>query len=246
MVSLRVENLSLVYRLRRRPTLRRRSQVAVAGGDQRIVANGQKRSVVALSGVDFELKAGDRLGLVGPNGSGKTTLLKVLFGVFEPTSGAVHVDGRVDALFNVSLGFRHEATGRRNIVLRGLINGWSERQIDERIDEIIEFSELGDFIDLPLKAYSQGMATRLAFAVATSLDPEILLMDEWIGAGDTSFQAKAKQRMSDLAEKAGIIVLASHNHGLIQRNCNKVLQLKYGHVERFYDNIAEFAADQNA
>jgi ABC-type polysaccharide/polyol phosphate transport system ATPase subunit len=242
MVSLRVENLSLVYRLRRRPTLRRRSQLPVTSGDQRIVAHGRKRSVVALSGVDFELNAGDRLGLVGPNGSGKTTLLKVLYGVFEPTTGAVYVDGRVDALFNVSLGFRKEATGRRNIVLRALINGWSENQINERIDEIIEFSELGDFIDLPLKAYSQGMATRLAFAVATSLDPEILLMDEWIGAGDAKFQEKAGQRMADLANRAGIIVLASHNHDLIRRNCNKVLELELGHVSKFYDNIEDFGS----
>lgn len=242
MVSLRVENLSLVYRLRRRPTLRRRDRSSLTSGDKRIIVNGQKRYIAALAGVDFELKAGDRLGLVGRNGSGKTTLLKVLYGIFEPTTGSVDVNGRIDALFNVNLGFRQEATGRRNIVLRGLINGWSEKQIDERIDEIIEFSELGEFIDLPLKAYSQGMATRLAFAVATSLDPEILLMDEWIGAGDAKFQEKAGQRMADLANRAGVVVLASHNHDLIRRNCNKVLELELGLVSKFYDNVKDFGS----
>jgi ABC-type polysaccharide/polyol phosphate transport system ATPase subunit len=240
MVSLRAENLSLVYRLRRRPTLRRRTQHALRSSDQRIITNGHKRYIAALAGVEFELKAGDRLGLVGPNGSGKTTLLKTLFGVFEPTTGSIEVNGRIDALFNVNLGFRQEATGRRNIVLRGLINGWSEKQIDDRVDEIIEFSELGEFVDLPLKSYSQGMATRLAFATATSLDPEILLIDEWIGAGDANFQEKAGQRMADLANRAGIVVLASHNHSLIRRNCNKVLELDFGRVKAFYDNIDDF------
>jgi ABC-type polysaccharide/polyol phosphate transport system ATPase subunit len=196
--------------------------------------------ITALNGVSFHLKAGDRLGLVGPNGSGKTTLLKVLYGIYEPTAGHVETRGRIDALFNINLGFRPEATGRRNIFLRGLINGWTAESIEARTEEIIEFSELGDFIDMPLKTYSQGMAARLAFAAATSLDPEILLMDEWIGAGDADFQAKARLRMTELSQKAGIIVLASHNHGLIKNNCNKILELEAGRVAHFYDNVDEF------
>src|SRR5690606_20252120 len=117
-----------------------------------------------LDGVSFTLQAGDRLAIVGPNGAGKTTLLKVIYGIFAPTSGRVDVTGRIDALFNINLGFRREATGRRNILLRGLINGWSKREIERRIDQIVGFSELGDFIDMPFKTYSQGMAARLAFA----------------------------------------------------------------------------------
>ncbi len=189
--------------------------------------------VEALDNLSFSLESGDRLGLVGTNGAGKTTLLKVLYGIYEPTRGRVDVVGRTDALFNINLGFRKEASGRRNIVLRGLINGWNMSQINERMEEIIEFSELGDFIDLPLKTYSQGMAARLAFSVATALDPEILLMDEWIGAGDPEFQLKARRRMSLLAEKAGIIVLASHNHSLLQRTCNKILELESGQLKAF-------------
>lgn len=193
-----------------------------------IDGTGRNRYVTALEGLNFELRAGDRLGLVGANGSGKTTLLKVIHGIYEPTDGSVEVGGRVDALFNINLGFRREATGRRNIVLRGLINGWNRDQIEERMEEIIAFSELGDFIDMPFKSYSQGMAVRLAFSIATSLDPEILLMDEWIGAGDPSFREKARKRMQALADKAGIIVLASHNSELIRRTCNCMLELNAG------------------
>ncbi|MDN5874795.1 MAG: sugar ABC transporter ATP-binding protein, partial [Sinobacteraceae bacterium] len=131
--------------------------------------------------------------------------------IYEPTAGTVEIEGRVDALFNINLGFRREATGRRNIELRGLINGWSSQEIDNHMEEIIAFSELGKFIDMPFKTYSQGMAARLAFSIATSFDPEILLMNEWIGAGDMKFQEKSRMRMEELAEKASIIVLASHN-----------------------------------
>ena len=191
------------------------------------------QKIDALRDVTFELEAGDRLGLVGSNGAGKTTLLKTLYGIYPPTGGTVRIQGRVDALFNINLGFRREATGRRNITLRGLINGWSQEFISSQMDDIIAFSELGDFIDLPFKSYSSGMAARLAFAMATSFRPEILLMDEWIGAGDKAFQKKAKIRMDAIAAEAGIIVLASHNHRLLQRTCNKILVLEKGVVQSF-------------
>ena len=230
MVSVKLDNVSLIYKLHEKLTLSAPDRrLGPTGG--KIDGAGRKQFVQALDGVGFELKAGERLGLVGPNGAGKTTLLKVLYGIYEPSGGRVAIEGKVDALFNINIGFRREATGRRNIVLRGLINGWSEAEIEEKMEDIIAFSELGDFIDLPFKAYSQGMAARLAFSVATALDPEILLMDEWIGAGDVSFQEKAKRRMDELAEKAGIIVLASHNESLIQSVCTKRLTLKGGRVE---------------
>lgn len=232
MISIEAENVSLSYRVRQKMTLRRSDKRMVTSGG-RIVKRGRTRYVQALEDVSFALSSGDRLGLVGGNGAGKTTLLKVLYGIFEPTEGRVVTNGRVDALFNLNLGFRREATGRRNIELRGLINGWSKDEIAGRMDEIIAFSELGDFIDMPFKSYSQGMAARLAFAVATTLDPEILLMDEWIGAGDPSFQEKATERVAALTEKAGIIVLASHNQNLIKRVCNKVLVLEKGQVKSF-------------
>ncbi|MGX5840647.1 ABC transporter ATP-binding protein [Mesorhizobium sp. ArgA1] len=230
MVSIKLDNVSLVYRLREKLTLSAPdNRLSATGG--RIESSGRKQFVQALDGISLELKAGDRLGLVGPNGAGKTTLLKVLYGIYEPSGGSIAIDGKVDALFNINIGFRREATGRRNIVLRGLINGWTEAEIEEKMEGIIAFSELGDFIDVPFKAYSQGMAARLAFSMATALDPEILLMDEWIGAGDASFQNKAKRRMDELAEKAGIIVLASHNESLIESVCTKKLTLKGGRTE---------------
>jgi ABC-type polysaccharide/polyol phosphate transport system ATPase subunit len=232
MVFLRVKNVGLRYPLPRGLRVTPTEGAAHVGG--RFSAPGRSgRSITALEDVSFDLHAGDRLGLVGPNGAGKTTLLKVLYGIYEPTSGSIERLGRIDALFNINLGFRPEATGRRNIVLRGLINGWTPQQIETRVAEIIAFSELGDFIDLPLKNYSAGMATRLAFAVATSFEPEILLMDEWIGAGDKSFQDKAKARMDGIVAGAGIIVLASHNEALIKRVCNKMLVLEKGAVVHF-------------
>jgi ABC-type polysaccharide/polyol phosphate transport system ATPase subunit len=244
MVSIQVDNLSLSYRIRRSRRLGRRPAPIPHGG--MIVGEGRTQYVKALDGVSFALESGDRLGLVGGNGAGKSTLLKVLYGIFKPTAGRVDVTGRADALFNINLGFRREATGRRNIFLRGLINGWTDEQIEQRMEDIIAFSELGDFIDMPMKTYSQGMSARLAFSVATALEPEILLMDEWIGAGDPEFQAKARNRMSEIAEKAGIIVLASHNHQLLRRTCNKVLQLDHGRVVSFGSSDAYFSEESAA
>ncbi len=243
MVSIRVEDLTLRYPIRRQlklaPRDKRLKQVPSAVGGI-IGANRSSDYVDALNGVSFALEAGDRLGLVGSNGAGKSTLLKVLYGIFPPTSGTVAIEGRVDALFNIRLGFRRFATGRRNIVLRGLINGWSKAEIEARMDDIIAFSELGSFIDLPMKAYSAGMGARLAFAMATSFQPEVLLMDEWIGAGDRTFRAKAKERMDALAANAGIIVLASHNMSLLERTCNKILVLEKGRVKAFVASQAFF------
>jgi ABC-type polysaccharide/polyol phosphate transport system ATPase subunit len=232
MVAIDVKHLSLAYRIPRKLTLALRDR-RLPKSDSRIVETGGSGFVQALNDVSFSLRRGDRLGLVGANGAGKTTLLQVLYGIYQPTAGFVDIRGRVDALFNISLGFRQEATGRRNIELRGMINGWSNKEIAARMDKIIAFSELGDFIDMPLKSYSAGMATRLAFSIATSFEPEILLMDEWIGAGDAAFQEKARTRMMELTKKAGIIVLASHNNDLLKRVTNKVLELKAGRVNAF-------------
>jgi ABC-type polysaccharide/polyol phosphate transport system ATPase subunit len=234
MVSIRARNIGLRYPVPRDVTLKGRATETVGG---RLFARGGRQYITALDDVSFELKAGDRLGLVGSNGAGKTTLLKVLYGIYEPTEGSLEAQGRRDALFNISLGFRNEATGRRNIVLRGLINGWNSREIERRVEEIIDFSELGDFIDMPMQSYSQGMAARLAFAIATSFEPEILLMDEWIGAGDKDFQEKAKARMEKMVTKAGIIVLASHNNSLLRRICNRIIKLEHGRIAS--DEVAD-------
>jgi len=238
MVSILAENVSLSYPVRDHPSPQ-------SDGEGRIEGSKKLRLVRALQNVSFTLSPGDRLGLVGRNGSGKTTLLNVLFGVYPPSSGRVVINGRMDALFNIQVGFKRGATGRRNIQLRGLINGWDARQIAERTEEIIAFSELGEFIDLPLKSYSAGMAARLAFSIATAVSPDILLMDEWIGAGDAAFQEKAKERMQQLADAAGIIVLATHNERLMKSVCNKVLELHDGNVLNFFPTIEDFAKAQN-
>jgi len=227
MVSIRVKNIGLRYPVPKNVKLKAEPRTTVGG---RFFARGGRRYVTALEDVSFELKAGDRLGLVGANGAGKTTLLKVLYGIYEPSVGSLETLGRRDALFNINLGFRSQASGRRNIVLRGLISGWSMGEIDEHMDEIIDFSELGDFIDMPVESYSQGMTARLAFAIATSFEPEILLMDEWIGAGDKAFRDKAKARLEKMVTKAGIIVLASHDNALLKRVCNRIISLEHGRV----------------
>jgi ABC-type polysaccharide/polyol phosphate transport system ATPase subunit len=236
MVSLQINNVGLRYPVPRTFSLRRQTPAIAEdrniGGRLETDADG-KSYVTALEDVTFSLKAGDRLGLIGPNGAGKTTLLKLLYGIFKPTTGTVTREGRVDALFNINLGFRGDVSGRRNILLRGLLNGWTPREIEARMDEIIEFSQLGEFIDMPFSSYSQGMAARLAFATATSFEPQILLMDEWIGAGDAEFAQQAQSRMDSIVARAGIIVLASHNLDLLRRVCNKGLWLKHGRIEEF-------------
>lgn len=237
MVHIHVDSLGLQYPLMERRSLAGRIPAAgtpapsVGGHVSRTGKSGKR--VTAIDGVTFNLEAGDRLALIGGNGAGKTTLLKVLYGIFEPTSGTVETSGRVDALFNINLGFRREATGRRNIELRGLINGWSRTEIEQRMDEIVAFSEIGEFIDMPFKLYSQGMAARLAFATATSFEPEILLMDEWIGAGDPNFQKKAKDRMNAMVETAGIIVLASHNPSILRATCSHGMVMERGKAAFF-------------
>ena len=189
------------------------------------------RYVQALDGINFTLNKEDRLGIIGRNGSGKSTLLQVMAGIYQPDAGSLHIEGRIAALLNIGMGMRIEATGERNIVLRGLINGLSKREAEAHVSNIAEFAELGDYIKLPVRTYSSGMAMRLNFAIATAFEPEILLLDEWIGAGDETFGKKVQARMNELVEKAGIVVLASHSSELIERSCNLALWLDQGRAK---------------
>ena len=184
--------------------------------------------VTAISHLNLELKAGDRLGLVGHNGSGKTTLLRALSGAYEPDEGAIEIEGHIAALLDLNLGIDPSATGYDNIRLRGRIAGMSARQVDERMDEIAEFSGLGPFLAMPVKTYSSGMQARLAFAAATAIEADVLLMDEWIAVGDAEFQKLAHQRLLKLVERAGILVLASHDVELLRLYCNKVMRMEGG------------------
>jgi lipopolysaccharide transport system ATP-binding protein len=186
--------------------------------------------VHALRDVSLEIMAGDRVGLVGYNGSGKTSMLRMLAGVYEPTSGALAVQGQVTSLIDVTLGMDHEATGYENIRLRGLILGLSKQRIDELTPQIVEFSGLGDYMSMPVRTYSSGMVLRLAFSAVTCVQPDILLMDEWINVGDAEFVAKAQARLQQVVDKASILVLASHNLNIIENLCNVCVKLDRGQV----------------
>lgn len=199
-----------------------------------IAEDAAHRMVVkALNGISFELREGDRVGLVGHNGSGKSTLLRVLAGAYEPVAGTADVEGKIASMLNITLGMDFEATGYENILIRGLIMGFTPREIRHLENEIVAFSELGDYIDMPMKTYSSGMQVRLAFAVATCVTADVLLMDEWLSVGDESFQARAKDRLRKLVDRAKILVLASHDESLIRSNCNKIMRLSHGELESF-------------
>ncbi|MCH8858800.1 MAG: ABC transporter ATP-binding protein, partial [Proteobacteria bacterium] len=192
---------------------------------------GDRVCVQALRDVSLHIDHGERVGIIGSNGAGKTTLLRVLAGIYEPTRGVVRHEGHISPLFDTTLGMDTEATGYENIVLGGLFLGLSPREIRGRTDEIAEFTELGDYLSVPVRTYSTGMMLRLAFAVSTCIDPEILLMDEWIGVGDAHFLEKAERRMERLVGQSRILVIASHSDALIKRLCNKVVLLDHGEVK---------------
>src|SRR6266436_1892641 len=189
--------------------------------------------VRALDGIDLELKDGDRLGLIGHNGSGKTTLLRVLAGVYPPTGGSASIEGSISSFTDLALGMDPEATGWDNIIFRCAFLGLSFREAKQLSPAIAEFSELGEYLDLPTRTYSSGMFLRLAFAISTCIEPDILIMDEMIAAGDSQFIEKAQRRLHEVVGKANILALASHDATIIEKICNKVLWLDHGLVKQF-------------
>lgn len=184
----------------------------------------------ALRDVSFRLTAGDRLGIIGHNGAGKSSLLKLLAGVYPPTEGKRTVQGRISSLFDISLGFEGDSSGWENIALRGYLQGETPVSIKAKMQQIAEFAELGEFLDMPVRYYSAGMHVRLAFSIATAIEPEILLIDEALSAGDLSFQQKARRRMTDMIAKAQIMVLVSHDMDAIASMCNQAIWLDHGAV----------------
>ncbi len=186
--------------------------------------------VKALDNISIEVEAGCRLGLLGHNGSGKSTLLKVLAGVYSPTGGQVCIEGQVAALLDISLGMDDEASGYENILLRGVYLGVSPKRMRSKVDIIAEESGLGEYLDLPIRTYSTGMRMRLGFAISTSIEADILLMDEWLSVGDADFKKKASRKLDQIVEKANILVLASHQTELIHQVCNRVITLEHGQI----------------
>jgi len=194
------------------------------------IGKGETGRVVikALDGLSFEIHEGDRIGLLGHNGSGKTTLLRTLAGIYEPVSGQLHTHGRTFPLFDLQLGMDHDATGVENIWMRSKLLGLSTQQIKDALDDIAQFTELGEYLYMPIRAYSAGMMLRLAFAISTAITPEILILDEMIGTGDAAFIARANMRLKDFLSRAGILVIASHAMPILRQWCNKGMLLEKG------------------
>jgi lipopolysaccharide transport system ATP-binding protein len=254
-VAIDVRDLAIrfpVYGADQRSLKKHLAKIAIGGRLGGRTSSGGSNTVAALSHVTLSLRAGDRLALVGPNGSGKTTLLRVLAGVYAPDEGSLETVGKIASLLDLSLGLQPTATGFENIYLRGLVAGLSKAQIQEKTAEIASFSGLGAFLGLPLKTYSSGMLARLAFAVATAVDADILLMDEWIAVGDAEFRDAARARLMGLIEQSHIMVLASHEMSLVKGLCNKFLHLEHGvasavlPIEAVDDFMAARAADRVA
>ena len=216
----------------------RKALVAKCGGGIfGMVADDDTETVIirALNDINLTLETGDRLGLIGHNGAGKTTMLKVMAGVLPPAMGKVHIEGRVSPMFSTGLGMDPEDSGYENINTMGLYLGMAPWEIRERLPEIEAFCELGEFLNLPVRTYSSGMMVRLSFAVVTCIEPEILLLDEGLGAGDARFAEKAKRRVDRLIESSSILALASHSTGMIRSMCNKAILLDHGRIVQHGD-----------
>jgi ABC-type polysaccharide/polyol phosphate transport system ATPase subunit len=229
MAHISIENLTVEFAIFGANSRSLKNQILsqVTGG--RVMSGARDVVTVrAIDGLNLEINDGDRIGLVGHNGSGKTTLLRVLAGIYKPSGGAITIEGQVGALLDSSAGMDPESTGLENIYLRGYMMGMSRREITAKLDDIAEFTELGDFLALPMRTYSAGMFARLAFAVSTATHNDILLIDEGISAGDAEFQMKVQQRIESLFDRTPIVILASHSEGLISQFCNRRVQMEHG------------------
>jgi len=224
--SIKVDNVSITYRTayEKIPTLR--TTLLRLGRREKLV-----REIEAVKDVSFAVEKGTVLGVVGANGAGKSTLVRTIAGILPPTEGRVEVLGRVSTLLALGVGFNRELSGRENVILGGLAAGLHKEELEEKYDEIVDFAELGEFMDLPMRAYSSGMYGRLAFSVAIHMDPDILLIDEALSVGDAKFRRKSFQRMRDLCAEDRTIVLVSHAFGSIRDLCHQAVWMNKGHME---------------
>jgi len=232
MAHISIENLTVEFAIFGANARSLKNKILSQATGGRIMAGA--RDIITVRAIDhmnLEINDGDRIGLVGHNGSGKTTLLRVLAGIYKPNGGAITIEGRVGALLDTHAGMDPESTGIENIYLRGYMLGMTRREIAAKLDEIAAFTELGEFLELPMRTYSAGMSARLAFAVSTAMHHDILLVDEGLGAGDPEFQKKARQRVEGLFDRTPIIILASHSEAMISAFCNRRVQLDHGVIK---------------
>jgi lipopolysaccharide transport system ATP-binding protein len=225
-----VENVSVSFPLYHGESRSLKKTVFAAASGRLGEDKKHRLTVEALKNISFSLRSGDRVGFIGSNGAGKTTLLRALAGIYEPVTGSITIDGAVTALLDASQGLNMELTGYENIRLRALFSGYGDAQIKQLQDDVAAFAGLDQFLELPVRTYSSGMIVRLGFALATAIKPEILLMDEWILAGDASFMDKAKHRLETVVQGAEILVLSSHNTDVILRWCNRVIWMDTGRI----------------
>jgi ABC-type polysaccharide/polyol phosphate transport system ATPase subunit len=227
MAKIELQDVSLTF------TIRQQRKVSLKEYLTRMLflpSRNPKVAVHALSHLNLKAQDGERIGVIGHNGAGKSTLLKMLAGVYPPTAGTRVVEGRICSLFDISLGFEFEANGWENIKYRAYLMGENPRSLEKKIQSIAEFSELGDFLNIPVRYYSSGMLVRLAFSISTAVNPEVLLIDEVLSAGDMSFQIKARQRMEQMMETARLMVLVTHEVSSVQEICNRAIWMQHGSI----------------
>lgn len=230
MASIKVDDVSVSFPIYSAASRSLKNAMIAATTGGRIGRDHRHVVIQALENISLEIGHGDRVALLGHNGAGKTTLLRVLAGIYEPLAGDVTVQGRVTPMFDINLGIDLESTGYENIMLRGLYLGLSRAETLAKMDSVADFTELGEFLKFPVRTYSAGMQARLAFAMATCVEPEILLLDEGIGAGDAAFFEKASRRLDGFIGRAGILVLASHAASVVRRLCNKAIVMEHGRI----------------
>lgn len=228
MASIDLNRVSLTFRIRQQYQITLKEYVLKGMFRQR---TNPLHEIRALKDVSLRIGDGERVAVLGANGSGKSTLLRLLAGIYHPTAGRRRVRGRISSLFDLALGFEMESNGWKNILYRGYLQGESRRTIRAKAQQIAEFSELGEFLDIPVRYYSAGMMVRLAFSIATAIEPEILLIDEVLGAGDLAFQMKAHQRMRAMMQQARLLVIVSHDLQTLSELCDRAVWLEKGRVQ---------------
>lgn len=234
-----VNNVSKIYKLYDQPTDRLKEALSVS-------RHKYHREHYALNKISFKVEKGDNIGIVGTNGAGKSTLLKIITGIISPSDGSCHVNGKISALLELGAGFNPEYTGIENIYLNGTMMGYKKEEVDAKIPSILDFADIGDFINQPVKTYSSGMFARLAFAVAINVEPDILIVDETLSVGDTRFQIKCMNRMREMIEGGTTVLFVSHDTNIIKRFCTKAIWLNkgtiqdYGEVNKVCDRYLDF------